>query len=413
MASARLKSIAPGIQMRSGIRGKSFRFFCMIDRQRFTKMSELPPALALSKSGAPSRELKAEFSRFVDECAAKASDPSSNSLGRLRIPTIAQLIETYKTIAWQRNANPNYASPSARTIESAVKNFGYCVDASGLPLSRPCSDLFDPDMIRRIFDNLSAKVNRRGEHLSGITAWSYVASLQSVTADWTLIEYRKQGFVVTQPLMPDFGKAKDAASYRELPPSLIRQIWDWYLTLEKSGSRDCVFYATCMLELAIRPSDIALLTLDNFPLAPNGHHRLAYTPHKTRESSNRRVDIEIPDATFEKLRAAVRERWDSGGRLMPNVRWVSSQINASLRLACAMKTDEFEKASYELRKLCIHTILHTPVENGGGIEQAVRLSGDRRDTIEKYYCDPYKSHTALPSRPLEAFLGRIAPAEQP
>ena len=46
------------------------------------------------------------------------------------------------------------------------------------------------------------------------------------------------------------------------------------------------------------------------------------------------------------------------------------------------------------------------MEQGGGVDQAVRLSGDRRDTIEKYYCDPYKSHVALPEAPLKAFLGK-------
>lgn len=39
-----------------------------------------------------------------------------------------------------------------------------------------------------------------------------------------------------------------------------------------------------------------------------------------------------------------------------------------------------------------------------GIDQAVKLSGDRRETIEKYYMDPYKSDVPLV---LTAPLGRI------
>ena len=79
-------------------------------------------------------------------------------------------------------------------------------------------------------------------------------------------------------------------------------------------------------------------------------------------------------------------------------------MNESLRKIPGLANKQ--KASYELRKLAIHTILVTPVEQGGGVDQAVRLSGDRRETIEKYYCDPYKSHIALPEAPLKAFLER-------
>ena len=155
----------------------------------------------------------------------------------------------------------------------------------------------------------------------------------------------------------------------------------------------------------MRPKDIGELTAENFPLAANGHHRLVYRPTKTRESSNRRVDIEIPDALYEKLRALKPEEFGEGDLFVPHLRGAEDAVNESLRAAVPWLKCK-QKASYELRKLCIHTILVTPVEQGGGVDQAVRLSGDRRDTIEKYYCDPYKSHVALPEAPLKAFLGK-------
>lgn len=402
--TAQLKSIMPGVQVRDGKRGKTIRFFCMVGGERFTKTCDLPIGLLINEKGGPTRDLKAEYGRWVSECAGKSGRKTGKGL---RIPSIRELIDLYEKIAWKRNADPAYNKPSERSIETAVKNYRYCVEASGLRETRPYTELMDPDMIRKIFRHHAGRKTSAGKTISGQTAWSYVASLQSVTADWTIIEYRDNGFEVKQPIMPDFGKAKEASSYRELPKELIEKIWNWYMVLVNNDVPDCTFYATMMLELAMRPSDIAEITADNFPLDANGHHRLVYQPRKTKESSNRRVDIEIPDPLFEKLHALVAARWDAGDKLLPNAKYVEVQVNTSMRMICGMKVEDYPKASYELRKLCIHTILNTPVEDGGGIDQAVRLSGDRRDTIEKYYCDPYKSHTALPNRPLEALLEKI------
>lgn len=406
MATAQLKSVFPGCQVRNGKRGKSIRFFTMINGQRFTKTCTLPAEIMLTPNGTATRELRAEYGKWVAECSGKTTVKFCRNSRMLRVPTIDELLRKYEEIAWKRNRDPNYARPAARSIETAIKNFGYCVEASGLKDSAPITKLMDPEMIRKVFNVFMS----RG--VTGVSAWSYVSALQSVTATWAIAEYRDAGFLVQKPTMPDFGKAKDPQKYTELSSEMIGKIWQWYMMLEKNANPDCVFYATCMLELAIRPSDIGRLTAANFPTSSNGHHRLVYRPNKTSESSNRRVDIEIPDALWEKLHKLKADVWESGELLLPNVRYVETTVNATMRISCGMAPDEFSKASYELRKLCIQTIINTPVEQGGGVDQAVRLSGDRRDTIEDYYCDPYKGHTPLPSMAFERFARLVGAIDE-
>jgi len=400
MATAQLKSVAPGIQVRSGARGKSIRFFAMINGERFTKtFDELPIDMCLGKTGSATKELKAEYGKWVHQCSGKVSNQNGK---HLRVPSIKELFSAYDDIAWKRNASPDHHL-ATRSVETAIKNRVYCLDVAGIRDSRPYTDLINVETMMEMYETFRAK------GLSGITAKSYIASLQSHCARWTVLEYRKLGYDVQPQMMPNFGEKAKPKQYQELSPEMIKKIWDWYLNLENNASRDVVFYVTCMLELAISPEDIGQLTRDNFPAMLNGHHRLTYQRAKTRDrASNVRVDIEIADALYEKLHALVQERWDSGENLLPNWNHIERNlVNPSLRLACGLDVKKFPKASYELRKLCIHTILVTPVEQGGGIDQAVKISGDRRSTIEKYYCDPYKSHTALPHRPLEAFVERM------
>lgn len=399
-----LKSVMPGVTVRAGKRGKSVRFHCMVNGVRYTKTCELSADILLNENGTPTRELHSEYGRWVSECSAKSGGKGHAGL---RVPTCRELIEAYSDIAWKRQGDPRFKK-SERTIVTAVRNFGYCLEASGLRDSRPYTDLINYDTVRRLADYFVRDRASGGAGLASVSAWSYISSLQSVTAKWTIVEYRDRGFRVEPQTLPKqslFGISANPKQYEELPRETVAKIWDWYLKIQEHDNTSYAVYAACMLELAMRPKDIGLLTAENFPLAPNGHHRLVYRPTKTRESSNRRVDIEIPDALYERLTALKPEEFENGERLVPHLRGAENAINDSLRKTIPGIADK-QKASYELRKLAIHTILVTPVEQGGGVDQAVRLSGDRRDTIEKYYCDPYKSHTALPNAPLKAFLGR-------
>lgn len=438
MGKKLIKSVMPGVTVRLGKRGKSLRFHCMVNGVRYSKTCELSAEVLLNDNGTPTRELHSEYGRWVAECSARSGRKGRGSTG-LRIPTCRELVEAYEEIAWKRQGDPRFRKAD-RTIDTAIKNFGYCLEASKLRDNRPYTDLINYDTVRKIADYFVRDREHGGKGLSSLSAWSYISGLQSVTAKWTIVEYRDRGFLVESQAFPKqtlFGISADAKQYEELPRETVNQIWDWYLKVQEAGTDGAkgdalalrearssyAVYAMCMLELAMRPKDIGLLTAANFPLAPNGHHRLVYRPTKTRESSNRRVDIEIPDALYERLRELKPEAFGEnvkckmkngeleedaaqGGslRLVPHLRGAENAINESLRKIPGLA--EKQKASYELRKLAIHTILVTPIEQGGGVDQAVRLSGDRRETIEKYYCDPYKSHTALPDAPLKAFLGR-------
>lgn len=394
MSTAQLKSVIPGVVVRSGKRGRSVRFSCMINRRRFTKTCDIPADLLIDpKTGRPTKILRQEYNMWVEECSSQAG---ARSISTLRTPTIKELIGTYETIAWERNRDPNYNKPSARSIETAIKNYRYCVEASGLRMSSAYTELMDVDMIRRIFKKFMDSGMR------GTSAWSYIASLQSVTAKWTLIAYRDRGFKVEQPLVPDVGKAKEAPSYQQLPPELDRKIDDWILALDENADPASLFYVVMMNNLAIRPNDIGRLSADNFPLSANGHHRFTYIPQKTRESSNRRVDIEIPDALWEQIYNLRKKRYDAGELLLPNWRYVETMVNASMRLVCGMPPEKYSKASYELRKRCLHRVMISQ-----GIDVAVQLSGDRRDTLEKYYVDPYRAQA-----PLKLYQPPTAPAAQ-
>lgn len=390
---ARLKQIMSGVTLRVGTRGKSIRFSCMINRQRFTKTIDINPDLLVDpKTGRPNRLLRQEYNRWVEECSTKAGHAKQS---KLREPTIRELIECYETVAWERNRDPNHNRPSARSIEAAIRNFTYCLEASGLRPEQPYSELMDLDMVRKIFRHFMDSGVR------GTTAWSYVSSLQSVTAKWTIVAYRDRGFDVRPPLIPDFGKAKDAPSYRQLSPELDRKIDEWILLLDKNATPALLFYVVMMNNLAVRPNDIGALTADNFPLSENGHHRFCYTPQKTKESSNRRVDIEIPDALWEQIYNLTKEQYDAGNLLLPKWKYVETLANTSMRIYCKMSPEEFSKASYELRKRCLHRVMITQ-----GIEVAVQLSGDRRETLEKYYVDPYRAQT-----PLKLYQPVAAPAQ--
>ena len=382
MGSAQLKVIMPGVQVRNGKRGKSVRFSCMINSKRFSQTCSLPSDLLLDpKTGRPTRLLRQEYNKWVDECSLKAGVRTSSAL---RTPSIAELIKHYESMAWERNRDPNHNKPSARSIETAIKNYGYCLEASGLRDSRAYTELMDVDMIRKIFKHFMDTGVR------GTTAWSYVASLQSVTAKWTIVHYRDRGFDVRQPLIPDVGKAREAPAYKQLSPELDQKIDNWILQLDQNADPASLFYVLMMNNLAIRPNDIGQLTAANFPLSENGHHRFCYTPQKTKESSNRRVDIEIPDALWEQIYNLRKKQYDAGEILLPNWKYIENTVNASMRLICGMPMDKYSKATYELRKRCLHRVMVTQ-----GIEVAVQLSGDRRDTLEKYYVDPYRAQTPL------------------
>ena len=72
-----------------------------------------------------------------------------------------------------------------------------------------------------------------------------------------------------------------------------------------------------------------------------------------------------------------------GLTLLPSMRYTFAKLNPLMRVTCGLEQES--KACYELRKFCIDTIYRSL-----GAEAAVAISGDRLETIMKYYADPYK-----------------------
>lgn len=370
------KAVMPGVEIRKSMSGRrSLRFYCMINGHRFTKTCELPFELMVDqKTGRPTAELRAEYNIWVDQCSRKAG--SVLRFG-LKIPSIKELVSTYERLATQRAMDPNYGKPSLKSIETATIYYGYCVQESGLDWERPYTELFDRDMVRHIFERMARR-------LHGISAWSYVMSLKSVTANWTIPKYKDLGFVVEQPQLPDVGNIKKAPEYKTLSADMKAKIEKWYAGLAGADDRRMYLAASMVYNLAVRPSDVALLTAENFVNDDeDGHVHLVYRPHKTLESSNRRVDWPIHPALVELIDDVAGDRLRAGRPLIDNARSVFGRLNRSMRAACGM--EDWNKAVYELRKLCVDT-----VRREQGVDAAVALSGDRRETIDRYYSDPYK-----------------------
>ena len=373
--AAKDKTIMPGVVLRKWKGGnKSIRFACMINGNRFTKTCDMPVDLMIdSRTGRPTADLRAEYAVWVEQCSHKVGKVMRFGL---KIPTIEELIATYKKIAIMRSLDPNYKKPTERSIETAAKNYKHCVAASGLSGDRPYTELMDSDQIRRTFMALC-------ERMKGVSAYSYVASLQTVTARWTILKYKDLGFKVEAPIMPDFGNARRPPEYKMLSAEQKAKIQSWYTGLANNEDRQLYLAASIVAQLAVRPNDVARLTAENFVQGDDGYVHLVYRPHKTLESSNRRVDWPIYPALWELIRNVSGDRLDEGKSLIKGARTVFDKLNRSMRVACGM--EDWNKAVYELRKLCVDT-----VRREQGVDAAVAISGDRRETIDRYYSDPYK-----------------------
>ena len=92
--------------------------------------------------------------------------------------------------------------------------------------------------------------------------------------------------------------------------------------------------------------------------------------------------LQLQDVMF-RINATNMHTVKEGKTLIKGTRTVFDKLNKSMRKACGM--EDWNKAVYELRKLCVDT-----VRREQGVDAAVALSGDRRETIDRYYSDPYK-----------------------
>ena len=375
MHDMKTKTVMKGVTLQKWPSGKkTLRFSAMIDGKRFTKTCDIAADLLVDpRTGRPSSQLRAEYNAWIDRCSGEAGVEQHG----LIIPTCKELLDMYEKIAWERHHDPNHRKPCERAINAALLNFRHCMVEAGIKEDEPYTRIMDTKVIRQVFESFSKR-------MTGTSAYSYIMGLKSVTARWAIIKYLDMGFKVEAPLLPDVGNAKKPPEYKMLTPSQRAKIEKWYIELAGHEDREAFMAASIVAQLAVRPSDVALLTSDNFVRYPDDRRvHLVYRPHKTVQSSNRRVDWPISDHLWELICSVAGERLKEGRTILKTPRRVFDFLNASMREACDM--EDWTKAVYELRKLCIDT-----VRREQGVDAAVALSGDRRETIDRYYSDPYK-----------------------
>lgn len=381
--AAKLKFIAPGIQVRIGDRGNTIRYFTTVGGERKTKTSGIDYALAVNpKNHKPTSILMTDYQMWVDELSEQHEAKSGRGL---RVPTLAEMRDLYEKVATARMRNPAFRKPGERAIETALKNFRYCVEESGFEWEDPCTKILDRKTIKGIFAAMS-------ERMKPISAWSYVVAIQSLTTKWAIEEYENLGYKVPEAEMPVKPATATAPQYEKLTKEMREKIEVWYAGLSASEDRWMYLAATMMAQLAMRDCDVLELTADNFIADqedPNGLMHLRYQPRKTKNSSGRWVDWPIMAAHWDLIREVAGERLDAGLKMFPMQRCVFDRLNKSMREACGMQS--WNKAVYELRKMCIDNVRRVM-----GADAAVQISGDRRETVDHYYADPFKAVGVTP-----------------
>ncbi len=251
--------------------------------------------------------------------------------------------------------------PGEETVANAIRGTRNVCRAAGIPLDSTV-DAFS----RKAIDAALAEFVRRG--LSRVTAWTYVCQLRAVFARWCLPYYKDAGWRIPKLEIPVF--RAQAPRYVRPANEMISRVKSWYENLD--GER--WFAATMMLEFGMRNGDVLRLKSENFISKKQGAaHYLSYTPHKTALTSGRRVCWPIHDEIWRKIE-------ESGGVTAFEITDETFEgINLELR-ALGFRGN---KASYELRKMCIDHVYQR-----FGAEAASSISGDDIKTITRFYADP-------------------------
>ena len=289
------------------------------------------------------------------------------------IPTVEQVMKCYAVIA--RAERMKSGRPGERTVTNTLRGAKSVCEASGLGVEVEVDQL-----TRKAIDD--ALVVFLGHGISRLSAWSYVCQLQSLFARWCRPYYEDRGWEIPKLELPVFHLKPQ--HYVRPDAEILARVKAWYKSLAKAmdlpevGTKRRItvvrkwkhiyFAATMMLEFAMRNGDILRLSTKNFTVR-NGRHYLSYVPHKTELTSGRRVFWPIHDDIWARI-APLDLTFDSG---------VFDALNRQLRLLGF----HGNKASYELRKICIDHIYQR-----FGAEMATSISGDDIKTISRYYADP-------------------------
>lgn len=288
-----------------------------------------------------------------------------------RVPCWRDLLAEYDRIAaleFSLNGSPRPETTYQviLTTKKVLRSLGIGLEARVSALSREKLELY----IEMVIEG----------GMKPVTAFSQMSKVKSVVSRWALRYYERKGWSVVPPQFPiKRGAAKLAALYQRPPETLRERTLEWYRSLEESDPEAWVA-ATMLLQMGMRNGDAIRCRWSCF-------HRekdlvtVSYTPRKTSASSGRMVHVPISPELFERLRV-------HGGKDGPIVAGeVFERINSQMR-ELGWDAETYEKASYELRKMCIDRVYRT-----FGAEAAVQVSGDNIATVSRYYADPSRARS--------------------
>lgn len=304
------------------------------------------------------------------------------------IPTIKQLCKAYSFFAAAERMKTG--RPGEVTVDNALAGMVTLRRALNLTGDEPIS-VFS----RKTLDRALVVFMDRG--ISRVSALTYIQQLQSLLAKWTRPYYQDAGWEIPQIELPTFRAVPPR--YQRPSPELLARVKAWYLSLTPDPHSNLIplfhFAATMMLEFAMRNGDVLRLTRDNFvtvdppddePQSPPRHF-LSYTPHKTALTSGRRVFWPIHDDIWTKIKPLVvgQALKSDNGVLPKSSNRTILPFDPFPALNRQLRTLGFRgnKASYELRKICIDHVYQR-----FGVEMASSISGDDLKTLTHYYADP-------------------------
>ncbi len=350
-------------------------FRIMVNGRREMMKAPIQGAAAIGPNGRPTNELKKACLAWRYALMNKDYYDQQESR-KTKVPSFAKLIELYEDAASAEQLKSG--SPEPRTVDSAMRYFRYLVAGCGYDLSEPCSKLKTSDIDAYVVKTIKAGA-------TPTTALSYATSCKSVTARWALPYYANEGYEVAPYVMPVV-KNRKPPRYERPSQATLDAVEAWYQGLWKGEgmtARDCKvwFFVTMMLRFGVRNGDVGRITMQNF-VTKDGSTRLCYTPHKTASRSGTRVSWPLKPDLFDRI-GKVREILgiDEDVAFIYSPRSTSILVNDEMRRLFPELADR-EKASYELRKMCVDKIYHL-----FGVEMAAAISGDDIKTLTYFYAD--------------------------
>ena len=408
----KFESIMPGVYLvgRSERNPGIVYFRRMFNGKRKIQKATLQGALALDLKGRPTKALKKEAANWTASLANKAYIEKREGLHEM---TFADLMREYPKAAELERVKSG--KPSETTVTNTLKAVTQFMAAAGLKSEEKCSKLTTD-----LFDVTITLLIKNGR--TKTTAWTYAAAMQTASARWAESYFRRAGFKPPQFVLPAKRNMKPQR-YARPTKAQLDQVAEWYEKLWKEPDKRMWLAATMMLQFAMRNGDAILATPEIFQKRTIKTKEgktvermvLCYTPHKTSTSSGRSVAWPVAPGLWERIeearkaigKAAERTLEDATnldfkegeayrsrrggigwwrlhgeeqkGNLIPFGHMTYLRINKELRKIFP----EAQKASYELRKICIDHIYQSR-----GPAMASAISGDDLKTVTYYYADP-------------------------